>query len=261
MIPWPMRAMMLYGVQWLLLGAMSVPLWAQAQEAPRSHYLGCVRNDGQYVPAGTMPGNPSGMTNDLCIAHCRLQNFPYAGTQGGKCVCGTPASRPSPAGEPACNTPCSGNPAQACGGNDALSVYTTMTSALAPPQSANRPPQAPTPSQSANRPPQAPTPLQPQNVWVPARPTAAVQFQWQNNGDPDTNPVRFFFTLHQYHATSQQWTLAFQTWSTTDPGQPVQNLVVPGLAPGGYYSWRVYAFDGALWSAPSTVAFFATVPP
>jgi hypothetical protein len=98
--------------------------------------------------------------------------------------------------------------------------------------------------------------LQPPNAWTPALPATAVQFQWQHPGASPASPVRFWFTLEQYHTAAQQWVLVLQTWSPTGTG-----LLVQGLAPGSYYRWQVAAFDGVLWSAPSAAAFFATRPP
>jgi hypothetical protein len=109
------------------------------------------------------------------------------------------------------------------------------------------------PPQLTNRPPYAPTVIQPPNAWAPALSPTAVLLSWQHNGDPDNNPVRFFLTLYQYSGASRQWILVFQSWVTTGT-----SLLVQSLQFSSYYSWQVYAFDGALWSPPSAPAVFAT---
>src|SRR4029434_5056982 len=131
LVPWSRRAL-----QWglwggLLLTALCATAWAQLQGGLQYHYVGCVRNEGQYVLADPTPGPDTAMTNDFCLARCRAQQSPYAGTQASQCFCGTIAGRP--AEEASCSTPCPGQPAQACGGSGVLSLYTTMVSRPPPP--------------------------------------------------------------------------------------------------------------------------------
>jgi hypothetical protein len=66
--------------------------------------------------------NDAGMTSARCIAVCRSQGFPYAGTQYATyCFCGRSYGRSGAADN--CNMAGGGNPSEMCGGTSANSVY------------------------------------------------------------------------------------------------------------------------------------------
>ncbi len=66
--------------------------------------------------------NESDMTNEKCMRHCRVQNYPVAATQFGNwCFCGSDFGSFGEADN--CNMGCAGNPKEVCGGRWANSVY------------------------------------------------------------------------------------------------------------------------------------------
>lgn len=71
---------------------------------------------------GAMIANDDAMTVEKCVKHCADGHFAYAGLQFGKwCFCGNaPGTKVA---QSTCAMPCSGNPAQMCGGPWANSVY------------------------------------------------------------------------------------------------------------------------------------------
>jgi WSC domain len=235
----PRRILARHARSWLLLTVLVATTTAYAQQSLGQYYMGCWGADGTQVLNGTVRQD---MTNALCIALCRDQGFPLAGTQGAQCFCSQTSSRLGPAEDKSCNTPCGGDAAQQCGGPGVMSVYATAISLLPPPP-------------AANRPPYTPTLLRPPNAWAPALPPVEVLLSWHHNGDPEHQMVRFFLMLYQFNNAAQQWRLVTQNWVTEGT-----SLVVKDLAPGGYYAWQVYAFDGSLWSPPSAPSVFATLP-
>jgi len=83
--------------------------------------------------AQIVPPPPPGMSGAMCSSECRNRGFLYAGTQySNYCFCGNQYGRsglaPVP---PGCDTPCSGNAGEMCGGAWANSVY--WTGVTAPP--------------------------------------------------------------------------------------------------------------------------------
>ncbi|KAF1963834.1 WSC-domain-containing protein [Byssothecium circinans] len=66
-------------------------------------------------------------TVEQCTSYCKGNNYRYAGLEyHGQCFCGTSVSAPAaPEGE--CNLPCNGDPTQACGGQDRISIYQDPT--------------------------------------------------------------------------------------------------------------------------------------
>lgn len=86
---------------------------------------GCFTDSTSFraLPAhGILHNWPLTTTVEACADACHNQGFTYAGLEYGvECWCGNGISS-SPATE-GCDMPCSGNPAQICGGPDRLSVY------------------------------------------------------------------------------------------------------------------------------------------
>jgi hypothetical protein len=98
-------------------------------QAATAKYLGCFKENG-VMQLGVQPTGrdlngsawtDSRMTGARCIEKCRSQGFSYAGTQyGNQCFCGNRYGGNSSA---TCDSPCSGNPAEFCGGWYANSIY------------------------------------------------------------------------------------------------------------------------------------------
>ena len=85
-------------------------------------YAGCFPDDVTRDLNG-YNFNANNMTIESCSATCKQNGFSYAGTQfGSHCFCGNTVGRIGAANESLCTSPCSGNPAQICGGSYANSV-------------------------------------------------------------------------------------------------------------------------------------------
>lgn len=65
------------------------------------------------------------MTDESCIAFCTSKGFPYAGTEyAQECYCGRSlAAGAAEAPETDCNTPCTGDSTQPCGGAGRLTLF------------------------------------------------------------------------------------------------------------------------------------------
>ncbi|BFZ57703.1 hypothetical protein PYCC9005_004756 [Savitreella phatthalungensis] len=93
------------------------------QQISYSYQYGCSVDDINYRSLNGASTSSDSMTNSLCSEFCGAQGFALYGTEYGReCYCGN-ALRLS--GSATCNTPCAGNTNEICGGNLALSVYTT----------------------------------------------------------------------------------------------------------------------------------------
>ena len=92
----------------------------------QSTYLGCFIDTAVRALPNFDISN-GGMTRDTCFAHCASNNQRYAGLQYAiECFCGDSDDDYAiygPASESDCSTPCSGNPAEICGGGWRLSVF------------------------------------------------------------------------------------------------------------------------------------------
>ncbi len=85
-------------------------------------YAGCFPDDATRDLNG-YNFSANNMTIESCSATCKQNGFSYAGTQfGSYCFCGNTVGRIGAANESLCTNPCSGNPAQICGGSYANSV-------------------------------------------------------------------------------------------------------------------------------------------
>jgi uncharacterized protein len=90
--------------------------------------LGCFKDQGDATPGtngrdldGFVMSSPA-MTTTACMNTCRAQGFRFAGMQSGnQCFCGNNYGRSGTATD--CNTKCSGDAAEICGGTWANSVY------------------------------------------------------------------------------------------------------------------------------------------
>ncbi|CAH1274250.1 FCGBP [Branchiostoma lanceolatum] len=96
----------------------------------RPEYKGCYRDASRRkFPTRYMTSNQQ--TTSLCVNFCRQYKFPYAATEyGNQCYCGREqdfSAIGSSLPNAQCNTPCTGNPYQKCGGNWKMSVYKTAT--------------------------------------------------------------------------------------------------------------------------------------
>lgn len=108
-----------------------------------------------------------------------------------------------------------------------------------------------------NRPPNAPTLLSPPNTWSPPLNPSSITFQWQNNGDPDADPVSFYLQIYIYNSTSKQWSPVYNDWVNGT------SFTLTSFQPGSYYAWRVFAADTAQrsnpWYTASDWYYFSTV--
>jgi hypothetical protein len=95
-------------------------------------YIGCFKDQQTSNPfaGATTQGrdlngfitNDAAMTTARCVAVCRSQGFPYAGTQYATyCFCGNKYGQTGTASN--CDMACGGNPTEMCGGAAANSIY------------------------------------------------------------------------------------------------------------------------------------------
>ena len=92
-------------------------------------YVGCY-DDSIHNPS-TLPFDTFGpfdnMTVELCISSCKGNGYRYAGLEYyGSCFCGD-AIQGTLDDPSVCNTPCTGNTSETCGGANALSVWEDPT--------------------------------------------------------------------------------------------------------------------------------------
>lgn len=133
-----------------------------------------------------------------------------------------------------------------CGQN--LNVYRPVDGTVTPPTN-NQPPRAPTVNPGSWDPP------------FPVGLEGAIQLTWQDNGDPDGDPMSFWIEIWWWNAAETKWVMLTAEWAhlgnytlTTDRG----------LVPNIYYMWRVAAVDWQKRSNPwftySGFSQFKTVP-
>lgn len=98
----------------------SVPTPSAAATAATG-YLGCFKDQGKRDLDGHTFYDGK-MTSQLCVSTCRDKGFSYAATQyAGHCFCGNKYGASGPATN--CDTKCTGNRDEICGGTWANSVY------------------------------------------------------------------------------------------------------------------------------------------
>jgi hypothetical protein len=141
------------------------------------------------------------------------------------------------------------------------------------------------PVSQANQPPLAPTNLFPcgsADSWgapVQIDPyNGSILLHWQDNGDPEGDPLGFYIYIERYNFNSQQFELA---WQGNVPQDLYLDNVYPGtrkgfnltaqqgLASNSYYRWWVAAIDwneqarnrGNQWYTWSQMAWFVTGGP
>ncbi|KAK9789619.1 hypothetical protein SCARD494_08890 [Seiridium cardinale] len=86
-------------------------------------YSGCYTDVGRTIGADSTTGNQ--MTAQSCISYCSSKGYPYAGTEYySECYCGTKlADGATKVTESDCNTACSGDSTQPCGGGNRLTLF------------------------------------------------------------------------------------------------------------------------------------------
>lgn len=102
------------------LASPSAPTPSTAATAAAG-YLGCFKDQGKRDLDGHTFYDGK-MTSQLCVSTCRDKGFSYAATQyAGHCFCGNKYGASGPATN--CDTKCTGNRDEICGGTWANSVY------------------------------------------------------------------------------------------------------------------------------------------
>lgn len=117
------------------------------------------------------------------------------------------------------------------------------------------------PPTSTNQRPRAPT-VNP-GGWDPPFPVSlegAIQLTWQNNGDPDGDPVTFWIEIWWWNAQQNNWVLLTAEWANEGY---FTLTTARGLVPDIYYAWRVAAVDSLHrsnpWFSYSTISAFKTI--
>ncbi|KAI1407563.1 hypothetical protein F5Y13DRAFT_205902 [Hypoxylon sp. FL1857] len=91
-------------------------------------YCGCWADqaDHRILNMESPPPNLGPLTNEDCVRHCLGRGFLMAGTENGSdCYCGNFLNGTQHLDDDVCSTPCTGDPSQACGGNNALTCYSS----------------------------------------------------------------------------------------------------------------------------------------
>jgi len=149
-----------FAVAVLFLAGVLVPQFPgapSAAEPSASTLIGCYADNSKADPMGTDRRDLDGaafkdpsMTVDICVGLCADQGFNYAGLQDGSwCFCGNEFGR-FPQSAAICQTKCTGDNSQTCGGKWANSVWALTTAAQLPSGS----PSATTPPPVATREPE-----------------------------------------------------------------------------------------------------------
>ncbi|CDZ98532.1 beta-1,6-N-acetylglucosaminyltransferase, contains WSC domain [Phaffia rhodozyma] len=97
--------------------------------------VGCwVSNGNGTTTLSGSSSSSSTMTPGLCQARCAIDGYSFAGVQENECYCGNSMGVSSLIKSDFCNTPCSGNGTDFCGGYYAMSLFqsTTATAAALP---------------------------------------------------------------------------------------------------------------------------------
>ncbi|KAJ9157373.1 Glyoxal oxidase-like protein [Pleurostoma richardsiae] len=103
-------------------------LTAPATIAGGYTYQGCYVDVGRTINAATYGDNVN-MTGANCVNYCSSKGYQYAGTEYyDECYCGSSlATGGVLASEADCNTPCTGNASEPCGGPNRLTLYYSST--------------------------------------------------------------------------------------------------------------------------------------
>lgn len=116
---------------------LSVRMTAGAAGASSSNgaegNIGCYETGSAIGKAG-YDTTFSSMSTDYCRRTCRLKGFPAATLMNGnRCLCGTSADVGASLPSTLCNSACSGNSTQTCGGPSQVAVYDTNGPGAMPP--------------------------------------------------------------------------------------------------------------------------------
>lgn len=99
------------------------------QFADNYRYVGCyIDSENPALPRDNVLENQTSMTLFKCFNYCRSKSKRYAAIQAGySCTCGDDGARYYVYGlassDTQCNSPCTGNTLQMCGGKERNSVY------------------------------------------------------------------------------------------------------------------------------------------
>ncbi|KAI9637824.1 WSC domain-containing protein [Dioszegia hungarica] len=156
----------------LLIAIVTIPATLAAANIPSLptgwSYMGCMlegTDESFRLLYNDDFTRDSAMTIRLCVDTCANRGMPYAGLQNGdQCFCGTSLAANNPGADSECNSPCSGDSSQPCGGH--VSWMTLLRYAAPVPRPVQPAPPPPTPS--ATTPPPAPATSSPARAPAPA---------------------------------------------------------------------------------------------
>ncbi|KAK0623035.1 WSC domain-containing protein [Immersiella caudata] len=112
-----------------ILSVFTDPTFLPVDEVTIEDYdhIGCWTDDSRLGRALSydMEIDSSTFTTEECLAACRSEGYPFAGTEfGGECWCGSVIANDTRAApESECNMPCNGDGTQTCGGPGRLNLY------------------------------------------------------------------------------------------------------------------------------------------
>ncbi|KAI0106651.1 hypothetical protein F4814DRAFT_65667 [Daldinia grandis] len=105
----------------------TMPSPKSPREASSWGYCGCWADQADNRALDMEPLPSLGpLTNEGCVQHCIGRGFLMAGTENGdSCYCGNFLNGTQKLDDSVCSVSCTGDSKQACGGNDALSCYSS----------------------------------------------------------------------------------------------------------------------------------------
>lgn len=87
-------------------------------------FAGCFKDSDERALSDIVRPDIGKVSNEKCVSHCKEAGFQLAGTEyGGECYCGNELVGSKQLNDTDCATPCTDDPADVCGGDWALSVY------------------------------------------------------------------------------------------------------------------------------------------
>ncbi|XP_077995615.1 macrophage mannose receptor 1-like [Glandiceps talaboti] len=111
----------------LCLSILLVDIKTAQALSDTDNYIGCYEDTDDVGVCEDNFKDGDSLTIENCIQYCRRLDHPHAALYAGnQCWCGELISQSSIAPNSECNTPCSGNANQKCGGEFAVSVFKTV---------------------------------------------------------------------------------------------------------------------------------------
>jgi hypothetical protein len=108
------------------IASHTLEIWCNLHRTTLPGYIGCFADQAVRALPTTLAMNDPGMTVEKCRGLAALKGLPYCGVQfGSSCFGGYDLQAATKSNSDKCQTPCSGNKVQVCGGYWANSLHET----------------------------------------------------------------------------------------------------------------------------------------